>query len=42
MRLIHMIPINELQMTVEALSLQFPQFSIVCSQGFIKIYEQVR
>jgi len=42
MKLIHQIPLQLLKMSLEVLSLEFPQFTLVVSQGYLKIYEQVR
>jgi hypothetical protein len=41
MKLIHMIPVELLRTSLEALSMDFPQFTMVLSQGYLKIYKQV-
>jgi hypothetical protein len=42
MKLIHMIPLHLLKQSLEQIALDFPQFVLVESQGYLKIYKQVR
>lgn len=42
MNLLHQIPLEQLQMPIDQMRMEFPQFTLVVSQGFLKIYKQVR
>lgn len=42
MKLILTIPLERLTLTLEALSMQFVGFTLVQSQGCLKVYKQVR
>ena len=42
MQLIKMIPLKLIKTSLEALRLEFPQFTLVVSRDTLKIYEQVR
>jgi len=39
-RLIKQIPLELIKVSLEALEMTFPQFTLVVSQGFLKIYKQ--
>jgi hypothetical protein len=41
MKLIKMIPLHLVKTSLEAIRMEFPQFVLVQSQGFLKIYKQV-
>lgn len=42
MKLIQMIPLELVKESILKLSVRFPQFTLVESDGYLKIYEQVR
>ncbi len=42
MKLIEMIPLNLIQCSIEALKMEYTQYTFVISQGYLKIYEQMR
>ncbi len=42
MKLIHMIKLNTIKITLEQLAMSFPEFTLVQSDGYLKIYKQVR
>lgn len=42
MRLIRTIPISQVTVGIEQLRLDWPQFTLVISQGMLRIYKQVR
>lgn len=42
MKLIKMIPLNLVTIDLDSLRLDYAQFTFVVSQGFLKIYKQVR
>jgi hypothetical protein len=42
MKLIKTIPLNEVKVEIKDLTLEYPQFILVVSQGTLKIYKQVR
>lgn len=42
MQLIDMIPLELVKTSIEALKLDYEQFTFVISQGYLKIYKQVR
>ena len=42
MKLIQMIPLHLVKESILRLAIRFPQFTLVESDGYLKIYEQVR
>lgn len=42
MKLIKMIPIQQVKATLQQLSILFPMYSFVISHGYIKVYQQIR
>ncbi len=42
MKLLHTIPLKLVKEDISKLMLRFPQFTLVVSQGYLKIYEQIR
>jgi hypothetical protein len=42
MRLIRAIPLDQVKVGIDQLSLDWPEFTLVISQGLLKIYKQVR
>ncbi len=42
MKLRYQIPLNLIKCSIDALKTEYSQFTLVISQGYLKIYEQVR
>lgn len=42
MKLIKMIPLHLIKIDLDALKLGYSEFTFVVSQGYLKIYKQVR
>lgn len=42
MKLIQMIPLHLIKCTLDQLKFDYPQYTLVISQDYLKIYEQIR
>lgn len=42
MILIQMIPLDQVKMKLEDMQSKYPQFTMVFSKGYLKIYKQIR
>lgn len=42
MRLIRVIPISEIKVALDLVSLEFVGFILVVSEGMLKVYKQIR
>lgn len=42
MRLIKTIPLDQVRVSIDDLTMDYPQFTFVLSQDSLKIYQQVR